>query len=126
MDQAQALADLTRAVADLQARAAISEVVAQYCTALDTRDIDLLRDCFHPGSTHDHGGFVGLSAEFCDHAMALLARLVATQHLLGNLSIKVDGETATAQTYFCAYHRLPCEGEMVFPMANPGEDVFIA
>jgi hypothetical protein len=119
-------AGLAATVAALAARAEISEILTQYCEALDQRDLDLLRDCFHPGSTHDHGGFVGPSAEFCEHAMALLARLVATQHHLGTVSIKVDAETAEARAYFTAYHRLPGEGEMVFPQANPNDDVFIA
>ena len=114
------------AVADLVARAAISEVLVRYCTALDTRDLALLRSCFHPSATHDHGGFVGPSMEFCDLAMALLARLVLTQHLLGNISITVTGKTAAVASYFQAYHRMPMVGDMVIPQANPGEDVFIA
>jgi len=116
---------LAGAVADIGARGEISEVMVRYCEALDRRDVVLLRSCFHADSTHDHGGFVGPSMEFCDHAMALLAQLVATQHLLGNISIKVAGDTATASSYFQAYHRMPSHGAMVFPQARPDEDVFI-
>nr|WP_213245328.1 nuclear transport factor 2 family protein [Gordonia pseudamarae] len=35
---------------DLLDRQAICDVVARYCRAIDRRDFDLLRTCYHPGA----------------------------------------------------------------------------
>jgi hypothetical protein len=109
----------------LSARAEIAEVVVRYTRAIDRREEQLLRSCFHPDSTHDHGGFTGSSSDFCRVAMDFVSKLVETQHLLGNISVTVDGEKATAESYFSAYHRMPATGDMVFPDANPNDDVFV-
>lgn len=109
----------------LSARAQISEILVRYTQALDRRDEQLLNGCFHPDSTHDHGGFTGRSLDFCKVAMEFVRQLVKTQHHLGSISITVNGLRATAESYFNAYHRMPATGDMAFPDANPNDDVFI-
>jgi len=93
-------------IAELKARADISEVCNRYCRALDRVDDAMLRSVFHPDSTHQHGPFKGPSSDFCGFAIALLRDLVRTQHLLGNVSIELKGDTAYVESYFLSYHRI--------------------
>lgn len=92
---------------ELRSRAEITEVLLRYCHGVDRLDEAMLRDCFHPGATHRHGSFEGLSADFCTFALELVGGLRLARHQLGPPSITLDGDTARAETYFTSYHRLP-------------------
>lgn len=113
-----------RALFDKQA---ITELIYTYARAIDRCDLQLLRSCFHADSTHDHGEFEGSSRDFCDWAMDLLQRLTATQHHIGNILIELDGDSAHAETYWVAYHRIPAEAGGSGVVAGRGEetDLFI-
>ena len=78
----------------LSSRAQITEVVIAYCRAIDRMDEALLRSCFHPDATHEHGAFKGLSADFCTHAIETVKGLALSHHQLGPVSIALDGERA--------------------------------
>jgi len=93
----------------LQSRAEIAEVVVRYCRAFDRCDEAMLRSCFHPDATHEHGSFKGLSQDFCTMGLALVRGVALTHHQLGPVSIELDGEVAYAETYFTSYHRLAGE-----------------
>lgn len=95
-------------VSGLQAlldRRAIADLVARYTTALDTSDWELLRACFtaEPVFVHPGGRLEGFAA-ILDRTRAALTPLTATQHLLGNILVSVDGATATCRSYFHAQH----------------------
>jgi len=109
-------------LAALQSRAEITEVVLAYVRAIDRCDEDLLRGCFHPDSRHRHGGFDGLSADFCAHAMTICRQVEATHHQLGPVSIELAGDTAYAETYFTSHHRF---GAVPPPGRQPYEDRFM-
>ncbi|MGE0669122.1 MAG: nuclear transport factor 2 family protein [Sphingomonadales bacterium] len=117
---------LVRQVADRQE---ITTVVHRYCRALDRRDRALLESVFHPDSTHEMGGYVGPSAQFCQFAFDVLSELETTQHFLGNVQIELDGDTAYVESYFQAYHRVAADQAATgsFEAHTPGvdEDVFI-
>ena len=108
---------------------AITEVIHRYCRAIDRRDEAALRGCFHDESTHDQGGFRGPSREFCGYALAKLALIGATQHLVSNLLIDVDQSNTTARSEACfiAYHRLPASGVPDGLFASDGHvcDLFV-
>lgn len=107
---------LRTTIAELKARADITELCHRYCRALDRVDDTMLRSVFHPDSAHQHGPFKGSSSDFCGFAISLLRELVRTQHLLGNVSIEFKGESAYVESYFLAYHRIArgIEGAGVF------------
>lgn len=119
-------AALLRQVADRQE---IDSAVHRYCRALDRRDRKLLESVFHPDSTHEMGGFVGPSSQFCQFAFDVLSGLETTQHMLGNVLIELDGDTAWVESYFQAYHRVAADQAATgsFAAHRPGvdEDVFI-
>ena len=93
----------------LQSRAEIAEVVIRYCRAFDRCDEAMLRSCFHPDATHQHGSFSGLSSDFCTMGLALVRGVALTHHQLGPVSIDLAGEVAYTETYFTSYHRLSPE-----------------
>jgi 3-phenylpropionate/cinnamic acid dioxygenase small subunit len=98
-------ADVDR-VRSLAHRAEIVDVAVRYATALDRRDWSLLRTCFTADATVDYEGMapvVGRDAvvEVCRGA---LEELDASQHLLGNHSVELTGDTARAECYLQAQH----------------------
>jgi hypothetical protein len=108
----------------LQDRYEIQEVILRYCRSLDRLDRKGLESCFHPDSQHNHS-YVGPSSTFCDFAFEVLQACVATHHQLGNISIRVHGDLAFADSYFTAYHRIGDTPSAAFAGAQPGEDVII-
>lgn len=97
---------LRRRIEDLEARNAILELGSRYARGVDRLDRDLLRSCFHPDSEHRHGRFEGLSWDFCDEIIKMVGSLEHTQHLLGTRSVVVDGDTASAELCWTAYHKV--------------------
>jgi len=91
-----------RALAD---RLAIADQCVRYTNALDTRDWSLLESCFtdDPVFVHPGGRLEGFPAILA-RTTAALTPLDATQHLLGNVLVEVDGDTARSSCYFQAQH----------------------
>jgi hypothetical protein len=91
-----------RTLADKQE---IAEQCVRYMSALDTRDWALLESCFtgSPVFVHPGGRLEGFPAILA-RTSAALGPLDATQHLLGNVLVEVDGETARSSCYFQAQH----------------------
>ena len=69
---------------DLLARAEIHDVVLRYCRGIDRLDPDLVRSCYHPGATDEHGSFTGDVEAYVAWAFGLLGKYDATQHLVAN------------------------------------------
>jgi hypothetical protein len=113
--------DTTRQLDELTSRAEITEVVLRYCRGIDRCDETMLRSCFHPDARHRHGGFEGPSADFCTHALAIVAGVAFTHHQLGPVSIELAGEVAFTETYYTALHRY---GDVAPPGGQPHEDRF--
>jgi ketosteroid isomerase-like protein len=106
-------AALETRVGELEDRLAITDVLYQYGTALDGRDWDVLRDCFTDDAVCDYLEFGGVN-EGKDVIVALcsgvLSGLDASQHLVGNPRVVLDGDRATASCYFQAQHMLTSPG----------------
>lgn len=83
----------------------IADLCARYTSALDTKDWRLLESCFtsDPAFVHPGGRLQGFAAILA-RTSAALEPLDATQHLLGNVVVTVDGDAATATSYFQAQH----------------------
>lgn len=109
----------------------ITEVIITYARALDHLDETLLRTVFHPGASHEHF-YVGPSSEpellstadqpadFVAFAFAVLRTHKRTHHQLGNILVELESdETAYAESYFTAFHRMRSKGD---PLA--GQDAF--
>ncbi|HYA34936.1 MAG TPA: nuclear transport factor 2 family protein [Candidatus Binataceae bacterium] len=94
-------------------RAEISDVQLRYATALDTRDWALFRTCFTDEIDVDFTSVFGgeprrVSADrWAEAAKRTLTGLKATQHMITNHVITVDGDSALCVAYVQAQHYLP-------------------
>lgn len=97
---------------DIQAlsdRLEIVDVLTRYCTALDSRRWDLLADVFAPDGIAEFGDLGGRHegpAAVAEFVRSVLGGLDASQHLLGNQVVRLDGDRAEATCYFQAQHLL--------------------
>jgi len=83
----------------------IVDVAIAYTWALDSKQFDQLRSVFAKDATAD------LHGVHCDGQDAIIARierplsrLDATQHLVGNHQVHVEGDTATHRCYLQSQH----------------------
>ncbi|WP_349826692.1 nuclear transport factor 2 family protein [Brevibacterium litoralis] len=101
--------------ADLQARAAIENLVAEYAHGVDTRDADRFAAVWHTDATwHFNGKTLQGTEAFLASAAALWETFPQMSHLFGSVSITVDGDTATGESL--AYANL-VDGEGTTRMA---------
>lgn len=96
---------------DLLAKDEIREVLARLARGTDRRDAALIRSCYHADAVDDHGAFRGSPAEFAEWVPKALGIFASTMHVLGNIAIELDGDTARVETYCTAHH--------VYPADNP-------
>lgn len=97
-------------MSDLQTlidEAAIRKLHLRYCRGVDRMDWDLVRDCYHPDATDEHGAFSGGVEDFIGWLRAGLPRFERTMHFTGNQFVEVNGDSAWAEHYAQAFHRLP-------------------
>lgn len=106
---------------------AITAVLHGYALALDTRDWDLLASMFSTDAIVDYSAEGGPichgPAEVIADCQRDFIGLDATQHLMGNIRIAVDGDTARASSYVQACHfREAAAGGSVQVLAGTYED----
>ncbi|WP_245892309.1 nuclear transport factor 2 family protein [Novosphingobium guangzhouense] len=101
--------DLEAEVRDLAARRDIADAVARYMRGLDRLEPELQRSAFHDDAVIDCGLMKGTADEFVAFAQGLLAGMKATHHLLGQSRIAIDGEQASGEWYFQAWHSVSSE-----------------
>jgi 3-phenylpropionate/cinnamic acid dioxygenase small subunit len=94
------------AVQALVDKAEIIDLCMRYATALDGRQWDLLASCFESDATVDYEGLEPIAGVDALVAVCrgVLEPLDATQHLLGNYVVAIDGDHATSQCYLQAQH----------------------
>jgi len=102
-----------------------TELVTRLARGIDRCDADLVRECFHPDATDDHGLFKGTALEFVDWVMPLLETMERTQHVIGQSLIEVSGDRAAGESYFVAHHtiRTP-DGDVLMIAAGRYLDTF--
>ena len=105
---------------ELSDRIEIVDLLHRYATGLDTRDWELLASVFTADGVADYSSLeLGVNEgpdAIVDLCRGALSGLDATQHIISNEAIEVDGDRARARCYFQAQH--------VFRGA-PGGDNFI-
>jgi ketosteroid isomerase-like protein len=107
-------------------RLALRYVVEAYAIGCDTRDAELLRDCFADGATltvHwlDREATTMTFPAGAEHIAASLDRYDRTLHVVGNHRATVDGDDATGLTYCFAHHVLGTDDHV---MAIRYEDTY--
>jgi hypothetical protein len=103
---------MAKTIDTLIAESEIRDLQMRYCRAADRMDFDLFRTCFHPDATFDYAVFQGGLDDFIAMGRESLKRFVGTVHFTGNQLIEVDGDTAWAEHYTVATHRIAADGDM--------------
>lgn len=84
----------------IKARQDIHDVLTRYCRGADRCDVALMQSCFHVDAWDDHGFFKGSAHEFCGLAATNLGgRFLSTKHYMSNVTIEIDGDKASTETY---------------------------
>jgi catechol 2,3-dioxygenase-like lactoylglutathione lyase family enzyme len=82
---------------------AIHDVVLRYCRAVDQRDFELLRTCFHRDAVARYSTFEGDRDGLVAWLRQILEGVVATMHVAANHYSDVSGDTARVETYTVSY-----------------------
>jgi 3-phenylpropionate/cinnamic acid dioxygenase small subunit len=107
-------------------RQQIIDLTIDYCWTIDTHDFDHLREIFHPDATAFLGDERPSVESIIDKIRGALTPLDASQHLLANHQVRVDGDTATSRCYFQAQHvRRAVEGGVNYIIAGRYEDQLV-
>jgi hypothetical protein len=87
----------------------IRKTLAEYCHACDRADAALMASVYTGADSFDDHGHVKASGPDYARQMTnlILERTDAISHILGQSLIRVDGDTAGAETFFVAFMRLP-------------------
>jgi hypothetical protein len=100
---------MRKTIEEVLAEAAIKDIQVRYCRGCDRMDFELLRSCFHPDAVTEYGFFGGTVDQFIDSAKQALPGFVATTHNTGNQVVEVEGDTAWAEHYTVATHRIAAD-----------------
>jgi hypothetical protein len=89
------------AFATLQAKQAITEQLHNYCRSMDRIDNELGKAVWHADGTADFGELYRGSGEgWINHVSVIHASTCLTHsHMVGNIAIKVTGNTASSECY---------------------------
>jgi SnoaL-like protein len=94
------MTELPRELRVLIDKQEIRDHLMRYCRGVDRCDVELMRGIFHEDGT----AFGSNAWEFCDHFVpANEADTTFTVHILGNILVDVDGDTAHSESYFVTY-----------------------
>lgn len=102
--------DLEAEVRDLAARRDIHDCLCRYMRGQDRLDPALHRSAFHDDAWVDCGLMNGSADAFVAFAQGFLGDIEASQHIIGQVQLSVNGDAASGEVYFFAWHRLHEEG----------------
>ncbi len=109
---------------DWRARMEIADLVARYSRAVDRRDFALLASLYAPGATQDHGAmFRGTAEQFVAWVKASMGDMV-TQHLVGNMLVRVFGDEAEGEVYTINHHMIGGDAPHRYTAAGRYLDVY--
>jgi hypothetical protein len=94
-----------QAIENLVARQQITDVLYSYARGWDRRDEALIRSCFWPDSTHQHGAFNGKSQDFVTAGWKATSTLKGCSHLIANPLVAIQGDKAISECQFLSHHR---------------------
>ncbi len=108
--------------ARVEDRLEIQALVYRWCRAVDRRDWDLVRECFHPDGHDDHGVYVGGVDGMIAWLKERHAEISQSMHHAGNLLIEFAGpDRAVVETYVVAEQHYP-ESARAARIAMLGEE----
>ena len=109
---------MTLSLADLLARAEITDVLTSYVRGADRNDWELVRRCYHADATDDHGLYAGDLDGLLVFLSGVAATLTSTSHQLGPPYIEIDGDAARAETYCLGWYERPGSEGAIWSIAQ--------
>jgi len=103
---------------EISDRMEINNLLIDYCSAVDAREIDAFDTIFTPDAFIDYtalGGIKGNLEEVKEYLKRVLPHFPASQHMIANSRVWLDGDTARARTM--------CHNPMVMVVPESGEQV---
>lgn len=88
-------------------RAEIHDVLVRFCRGVDRLDEAMVRSCFHDDATDDHGMFRGPAHELAAYVVQSASTMIATQHCITNVTVRLDGDLAWSEAYVHVVMRMP-------------------
>ena len=98
--------ELTAELKDLLDREKIRDCIARLARGEDRRDAELISAAYWPDSTTDYGVFQGSFDAYLAWVVPGADAIKNTQHVLGQILIELNGETALVETHVNSYHRI--------------------
>lgn len=96
----------------------IADILYNVARGIDRIDETLLRSAFHPEATVDMGPgvFQGTSGDYVQWMVGVLAQIRESHHMITNVRVALEGDTALVECYCHAHFRLdkPTGREDVF------------
>lgn len=90
----------------LDAEAQICGCINRHALASDILDEEMWKSTYWPDAREDHGWYRGNAHEFVERVVIeLRSEMDTTSHHVSNFTIVVDGDRASAISYFLAYCR---------------------
>jgi hypothetical protein len=86
-------------------REAIRDCLYRYCRGVDRWDKDMLRTAYWQDAVDDHGAYCGDREGLIAWLEPLVTAMENTQHMVGNILIRLHGDRADVESYFLGYHR---------------------
>lgn len=96
---------------ELSDRREIEDLMIRYADRIDANDPDGAAACFAPDGIGNYWGIEKGREAIAERLRGILRGFTATSHHLTNLKIEIAGDSATAQSYVYAFHRLRTTGE---------------
>lgn len=89
----------------------VQQVLARYSRGIDRMDREIILSVYWEDAYDSHAVCEGSPTQFADWIGANMTRYRASNHMLGQSVIELDGDHADTETYFAAFHHEPREDE---------------
>ena len=90
---------------------AIEQLMIKYCDRIDAKDPEGAAACFTEDGVGNYWGVFRGRKEIAGRLAKILEFFSATSHHVSNITVKLDGDQATAMSYVYAFHRVADTGE---------------
>lgn len=87
-------------------REIIKDCILRYFHGIDRCDKKVISSVFWSDAIVDYGLFKGSCLDFIDNVIPHLEAMTRTQHIAGNILIRIDKNAALTETYLHAYHQI--------------------
>lgn len=91
---------------ELRDHYAIGQLAKTYALGVDLRDYDLCRSAFAPDAVGDERGAMVPVEQYLKGVYGMGASFHATQHLIAQQYIRIDGDEADVWSYGIAHHKV--------------------